>query len=412
MLTDAELKLITAATDGELSLAEERRFVALIAANPSAQVVADQLRGTSARLRQLPIHRAPAGMVAAVLSRLSPTTPARPRRARSPLWLPYAVAASLLFTVSAASYWFFTAEESLGSRTARVRQTLPNISAAPTALPRQPLPESGVAVAPPERDVLPWPREVAVTAAPPPRDIAPMPRPHAGDLIGAGIAEPIKPLQSADLTLPFLKDVREFERDDIRARFAADFANHPAVRIDLFAGHLPHALDAVTAAAKSAGVVITTDHIARERINKKVPTAYALFVEGLTPDELAGLLAVVAKKVADAPQPAVGTVHAYSAGAVEQREWKDLFGRDLGLFRSPRVDPKSPARPISDGTIGKLKQAVGRHPAKAGLLLTYWPIPARTAPQLSKETQAFLAGRGERKPGTLPALLVLRPAVK
>jgi len=412
MLTDADLKLMTAAVDGESSPAEERHFVALLATHPHAQAVADQLHATAARLRRLPVRRAPAGLVESVLARLSPVTPARPRRARRPLWLPYAVAASVLFTVTTGSYWFFTADQNR-DRTARVRPSLPFSPTTPTAVPSPPLPEEGVAVAvPPERDVLPPPREVgAVAARPPFRDIAPMPRAQGGDLVGAGIAEPIKPLQSADLKLPFLKNIGDFAREDVRAGFAADFASEPALRLDLFAEHLPDALDAVTAAAKSSGIVIATDRAARERIVKKIPTAYALFIEGLTPDELARLLASVAKKVADAPQPAVGAVHAYPAGAVEQREWKDLFGRDLGLFRS-RVDPKSPARPISDGTLGKIKQAVGRHPTKAGLLLTYWPLPARTAPQLSQEIQSFLVGRGERKPGTLPALIVLRPAMK
>ena len=87
-----------------------------------------------------------------------------------------------------------------------------------------------------------------------------------------------------------------------------------------------------------------------------------------------------------------------------------MFGRDLGLFRSARVDPQSPARPISDGTLGKIKAAVGKNPEKAGLILTYLPVGGRSAPMLSKEIKAFLDGRGERKTGTLPAFVVIRPA--
>ena len=44
------------------------------------------------------------------------------------------------------------------------------------------------------------------------------------------------------------------------------------------------------------------------------------------------------------------------------------------------------------------------------MLLTYLPVNGRSPPMLSKEIKAFLDGRGERKAGTLPAFVVIRPA--
>ncbi len=412
MLTDAELTLISAAVDGELSPADARRYQALVAANPFAAAVADQFRVTAERLGRMRKRLAPALLLPKVMARLPvvvAVTPAR-GRARRPVWQPFAIAASLLFCVSVGSFWFFSARHDRDA-TVRARPVSPVASNPPSPLPLQvpsvPAPDKTVAVGP---DVLPLPREVAVAVGPMPRDTAPMPRSHGGDLVGSGISEQAKPLQAVELKLPFAGAVSDFAKEDVRSRFAVNFAGEPAVRIDLFARNLPAAIDLVTATAKAAGVVVTADAATQDRIGKKVPAAYALFVEGLTPAELARLLEAVATQVAANPQPPISTVHAFAAGAVEQKEWRDLFGRDLGLFRSARVDPQSPARPISDGTLGKIKAAVGKNPEKAGVMLTYLPVGGRSAPMLSKEIKAFLDGRGERKAGTLPAFVVIRPA--
>lgn len=404
-LTDTELRLLTAAADGELSAAEARQYDALIAASPRAAEAARLLRNDAARLRRLPKRRAPAGLASAVLARLPVATPcasARAGRSRRPLWLPYAVAASALFAVSAASFWFFAArqERELASR---VRPTPPVANRIPEPQPAPPLPPDPVLVSLP--DLLPLPREVV--DARPVREVALAPRPVVADFVGAGIAEPAKPLHALELRLPLAGTVAEFAQPDAKSRFAASFASDAAVRIDLFARNLPAGMEQLAAAARAAGVAVTVDAVTQDRIGKKVPAAYALLVEGLTPAELAEMLGALAKP----PQPAITGLHAFAAGAVEQREWKELFGRDLGLARAARPEPQqSPSRPISDGTLGKLKNAVGRNPAKAGLVLTYLPAVARSAPAMSREIKAFVEGRGDRKAGTATAFLVVRPA--
>jgi hypothetical protein len=409
MLTDSELTLITAAVDGELSASDVRRYDRLIAANPQAAAVAAQLRGNADRLRRLPVRVAPALLLPTVLGRL-PRVEVRSRRpARRPLWVPYAVAASLLFAVSAGSFWFFSATRG-GTETAQSRPSLPVATNTPSVFPQAvpAVPERPpLAVAGP--DELPLPREV-VAAGPQPRDTAPMPRPHGGDFVGAGISEPSKPLQAVKLELPFVGSVSDFAEKEMRQQFAADYAGDPAVRIDLFAHNLWGGIDTVTAAAKAAGVVVTVDAFTKDRIGKQVSAAYAIYVEGLTPAELASLLASVAARVASAPRPAISMVHVFRAGPADHRDLKDLFGRDFTLTRSSREEPRSPSRPISAGTLGKIKEAVTGNPAKAGVLLTFLPVVGRVQPTASKEIKAFLAGRGEPKAGTLSAVLVVRPS--
>lgn len=420
-LTDTELTLLTAAADGELSPAEAKRFDALVAANPRAAALARQLRADAARLRKLPRRSAPAGLLSSVMARLPVAEPVRPSgrpltRTRRSVWLPYAVAASALFTVSAASFWFFTAQnESARQRDrdliARARQPQLPVARLPDdpapVLPVPPVKPDPVLAALP--DVLPLPREVMPppSVVPPAREVALAPRPVVGDFVAAGIVEPAKPLHALELRLPFVGSVADFAHADTRERFAATFGTDPAVRIDLFARNLPAGAEQLAAAARAAGVAVTVDAATQDRLGKKTPAVSALLVDGLTSAELAKLLAELAKP----SQPAVSAVHAFAAGAPEQKEWKELFGRDLGLSRTPRsdskADPQSPVRPISDGTLGKLKNSVGRNPDKAGLLLTY--LPARTGAANSKEIKAFLDGRGDRKAGTVTAVFVVRP---
>lgn len=411
MLTAADLQLITAVVDGEATPADTRRFNTLVAAKAEAAAVAASLRSDALALRRLPKRRAPEGTTAAVMARLPRVAAPIRRRPRTPVWLPYAVAASLLLTVTAGSYWYFAGKqdrELLASKTRLVLPISPNAPSVPIPEKTQPEPEQGSNLAQ-VPDELPFPREVIV-AAPKPRDLAPMPRSFAGDLVGAGISERAKPLQTVELKLPLIAGVSEFGRDETRARFAAEFARDPAVRIDIFAKNLPTAIEIVTAATRTAGVTVTADAASQDLIAKKVPAAYAYFIEGLTPTELARLLEAVATQVATHPQPPISTVHAFTAGNHEQKEWKDLFGRDLGLFRSANPESTALTRPISEGTIGKLRGAVGKNPEKAGLLLTYLPFNGRSNPTMSKEIKAFLDGRGERKAGTLPAFIVVRPA--
>ncbi len=409
MLTDAELTLISAAVDGELSATDARRYGALVAANPFAAAVADQLRVTAERLRRMRKRLAPALLFPKVMARLpvaAAVTPAR-RRARRPVWQPCAIAASLLFCVGVGSFWFFSARQDRDA-TVRARPVPPVASNPPSPLPLEvpfvPAPDKTVAVGP---DVPPLPREVAVAVGPMPRDTAPMPRSHGGDLVGSGISEQAKPLRAVQLKLPFTGAVSEFAREEVRTAFAADFAGEPAVRIDLFARNLPAAVETLAAAVRATGVTLVVDPASPDVMKQRPTYPQLMLVEGLTPDELAKLLETLGKPVPGTAQPPITSVHVLPAGPTEQKDWKSLFGADLGFFRSGRgksLPSPSPSRPISDGTIGKVKSLVGKNPDKSALLLTYiWATQ-------SAETKAYLAGRGERKAGTLPAVIVIRPA--
>jgi hypothetical protein len=88
---------------------------------------------------------------------------------------------------------------------------------------------------------------------------------------------------------------------------------------------------------------------------------------------------------------------------VENREAKDLFGVDLLTPKSAKpADPK----PLSADTLGKVTSAVKKD--KPALAVAYLPAGMRTPAPQSKEARDFVARKGDRKPGTVAMVFVVR----
>src|SRR5262245_38812600 len=160
MIPEDQLRLLTAAVDGELSPKEARRLRRLLAASAEARALLAQLQVHRECLRQLPKVAPPPDLRDRILAKLSQvpapqpvTTPATlpfpaaaPARRRA--WVPLAVAASLLLAISAASFGYFSqvtgkaAPRGANSPTARG-------SVAPALPPEDQHPSTPIAVDPP-----------------------------------------------------------------------------------------------------------------------------------------------------------------------------------------------------------------------------------------------------------------------
>src|SRR4051794_18732530 len=112
MLPDTALQLLTAAVDGVLAPRQERQLRRLLADSAEARDVYAKLRADSRRERELPKATPPAALKARIVARLLEVPPlaepaARPlvvRPVRTAAarrsWVPVAVAASLLLTIT------------------------------------------------------------------------------------------------------------------------------------------------------------------------------------------------------------------------------------------------------------------------------------------------------------------------
>jgi hypothetical protein len=410
MLTDADRELISAALDGDLSPAEEATFRRLLAESAEACALFRHLQADARRLRCLPAASAPARLADRVLARLDlpiPTT-TRPAPAARVGWPGYAVAASALLAVTAGSFWLARPgaddTDAVAQRESLPRGADPNRQddVGSPAVPREAAPETISA----PREAVPSPRDFA-TRTPEP---APLPRPAGTDtVVGSGLLTGPKPVETVQVRLPYLAPVADLDRADAQAKVVDELGRDPAYRLDLFTRDVLAGAEVFQAAARSAGLKVTVETVAQERLKKKVPpTAWAVYTDALTAAEIARLMAEVAvQNRADRTAPFT-TAHLYPAQAAEQRDLHHLLGTDVGPWKRATADPK----PVSAGTAGQLAAALqksGKGAEKSALFLTYLPVRERASPK-SPQIAAFVDRLGVRRPDTLPLLVVIRQA--
>ncbi|MGL6097914.1 MAG: hypothetical protein ACRC7O_19195 [Fimbriiglobus sp.] len=414
MLTSDDYRLITAAVDGVLTPTQEPALRGLLAASEEAAAVYRQLRTDSARLARLRKVSAPPELHAAVMARVRPVTvPTPARRVRVPAWASYAVSAAVLVAVGVGL--LVTAatrpvQESPSVAVARAH-SLPQPTRGPDGrdVPTVVARAADRTVTEVEAPKRPNPAAVA-SNTPKPTDALPAPRPNVPDILGSAVPPDLKPFESVEVRLPLLLTVAELDGPDAQARFAAELAREPAFRLDLFARDTIRAADVFQAAAKSVGLTVMVEATAQERLKRKLPTAWAVYTEALTADDVAKLASALAVHDRAADAGVFGTAHLIPARTAEQRDVKDLFGVDLGLGKRPTPGPVV-GKPLSAGTVEQVTAMLkGKAPDKPALLLVHLPTASRAAPGASKEVREFLARREGRKPNAVPLLVVIRPA--
>lgn len=418
MLTDAQYQMITASVDGVLPADQEPSFRQLLASSQEAKSIFLQLVAQSARLRGLRKLPAPAGLADRVMAQLKPIHVATPVVEPCPIrgvsWLPYAVAASLFLSLTAGSFWLAS------QQTDNPQNQLVERDSLPRAIQNSEIVGPQHVVVPPNRSVeiaaKPRPVDVKspdVAVRPPVKtpEAAPAPRTNTTDVLGGALFNTPKLIQ-AEVRLPYLAQVADFERPEAITLLTEELSHDPAYRIDLFTRAPQRGIDAFQIAAKANGIAITVEAATQERIKNKVPTSFAIYTEALMGEEIGKLLAAVSANVRTTDPTTFGVAHVIPAKSDDHRELKELLGIDLAaLLKQAKPAPASTTgKPVSSGTVGQVTAALkGKPIEKPAMLLTYLPPNARANPAVSKEVREFLARRGERKAGTVPVLFVIRP---
>ncbi len=413
MLTEADRELITAAVDGELAPALETAFRRLLASSIEAEKLYRTLKGDSTQLKALPPIPAPATLapaVVAIVTRRPHQTTVSPRKRsvrRDPRvgWMPYAVAASTLIAVMAGSYWFAS----------RFASDEPNRVAQQHTLPTPTTGQGTGSVAVPNgssREVVATPRiptqpieQLAILPRVVP-ELAPIPQtPGIGpDVVGTRPDLGSEPFRMIEARIPFLAPLSGFNHDETRAKLRAELAAGPAFRLDLFAKDTTIAANVFLATAKTAGLNVTLDAVAAERIKKKAPSFWVVYVETMTIEDIEKLLVQLAADTkGDKAGSGLSAAHLIPVGQAESKDLRDLLGTDVGLLKRPEAAPKS----IASGTADQIAKTLQKD-AKQGLLLTHLPTAGRATPNASKEVKQFLAQRTARTPDSIPVMIVIR----
>lgn len=442
-LNDQQLALIHAALDGELSAEEQRSFGELIARSAAARRYYYACR----QYQKLLQGQEPPPPAADLPDRLwtlllehngSPPSPAepaasliiqrdpRPRRRSRPV--PLLITAFSLFVASAAALllglspdfrrWF---PSQGGAQTAQQPDPVAPVPSTPPNLPHRPDP----AREPHHRDETPeQPRPpVPPPPQPPPSALptrelalAPPPRQAPLDLFTAPPIPPVR-ISFAEVRLPFLRSLSEFDREDIQLAFLRQLQSESAVRIDLFSRDLHRGVQWLQKTASQAGLHLFVDATTVDRLKKNQPlTAILLYCDGLTPPELTRLFLLLHAEDARISPRLFDGVHVMPLSQADERDLREVLGVDPGLGNRTRSDKgernhgEVPQRPISDQTADEVVHSLlskGKID-KAALLTAWGPPVARVSPFLSVEVKAYLARRATRPPQAVPAVIILR----
>jgi electron transfer flavoprotein alpha subunit len=435
-MTAEQLELITAAVDGELSATESRAFRRLLETSPEARAMFSKLEADSVRVRALPRATPPADLRAKILAKLAAITPApvakpaeparpvQPVPARgAPSWLPVAIAAGVLLCITAGSFAFFASDSGSGKgSTAKApwSNALPAIPDAPVAMPspiatpREPVRIDPNAVA--HSDVSPVPPlPVQKVVTPDPLAVAPAPRVIEPDLIAGGVFPTLRPFDFARVRVPFLRALSELEREDRRQELTDELLRDPAFRIDLFVRDTARGVEIFQSAAKASGLTVFADATALDRLKKKQVASVVIYTESLTAAELADLFAKLCAEDAKFSPRVCDVLHAAPVVRSDELDLRATLGFDAGLFKRPvgsggtAQSTKTPDKPVSANTIDSVVKSVTNASDKTAVLMTWHPASARTNPTMSAEVKQFQSKRADRKPNSLPAIIVIRP---
>ena len=422
-MTADQIQLLTAAVDGELSAPEARAFRLLLATSAEARTLLARLQADSDRVRALPPVAPPADLQAKIFARLASAARVEPKCAPAPklsrrvlAWAPVACAASVFLCLAAASFAYFTAPAASKGGVAKNHwaNALPaphrDAAAVPSPTAR---PDPARDVHPNVPPVAPAPRALlpeVVAVAPAPRGVP------AAELIGFPVLPKLLPFDRVEVRVPFLRPVADLGRADVSQELLAELRHEPALKFDLFVRDPARGVEVFQRAAKAAGLTVFADAATLDRLKRKHVHAVVIYAESLTPAELAALFAKLSAEDAKFSPRVCDALHATAVARAEELELKAVLGVDVGLFKRPHLSGAGPGgapKSVSAGTIDSVVKSVSKAGDKSAVLMTWQTAPAnlpRTNPAQSADLKHYLAKRGDRKPGAVPAIIVIRPA--
>lgn len=418
MITTLQHELITAAVDGDLSAEESLAFRLLLRQEPWARELYRQLTEDADALRRLPTASAPNTIVPNVLSAISPVIPSshlRPRKQKfaKTYWLGYATTAAIFCVMVWGSYRVFLDPQKSSVTVLTTVVESENGSHSPSADPILNLPKAGIST------VIPPPRLVPELNPLTPLDqtqvaqaleTAPPPRSAYGDLVGAGLMEPTRPLVTAEARLPILCEANQLGTEDIQSQLLTELEKDSAYRFNLFSTDPIKAIELFTSAAKTVSIRLKAEAFTQERVNRQLPIAYAIYTESLNAKQIAQLFKALALELADPKvQQTIGMAHLMPITVADQRDLKDLLGLDRQWLLQRQSTPNETPKSIQSSTIQELKQSLQKTSGHQGLVLTYAPVSSRVSPAQSAEIQGFFESLPAREPDQIPLLIVIRP---
>jgi hypothetical protein len=316
----------------------------------------------------------------------STTQPGRkPRRSL----LHYAIAASVAAAVCAGAIWTMQATERRALVLAQA-QALPLIDDAAEPPPEEPRVVVS-RIQPDETPIDPPEEKATVTElAPTPRQVVEPPR----TVLGAPPLPPFK-LETVLVRLPMVASMKDLKDSNVKKQLTMELSRGPQARVDLFCSDPLKAAEVLIATGRAVGVNVMLEANAQDRLRRRTPTTWFVYTESLTPEEATKWFAKLA-----ANDSIFQSLHVPVLAAQDQKDLKDLLGVETKKLAS------NAAKPVTADTINQLSMSLQKD--KSAILVSYLPPSARVNPSQSKDVKLWLDRRGEKKPGAVGLLIVVR----
>jgi hypothetical protein len=429
MIPDRDRNLITAYVSDDLDAGGRRDAERLLERSPEARRLVEQLQSDARRLRELSRRRPDADVAAHVLRAIGerrvairPDTSGQSRPISIVTW--GSLAAAVLAAFVTATYLLLADLPGVTQQAHRSSPPAKNLDR-PTGRPLAPAPEepadgsrdlgrrSFVGPSAPE-----GPQSSTDSTAR--ADVPPETKPDSSAAKDAVLSSGPKPdLRPGVVILPSLTlplPLRELERADLRRKLDEALRPDGEYRLELFCRDSAKGLERLQAAAKPYNLQVLVDATAQELIKLKVRVPYAVYLEGLTPEQLASLLRNLGARDKKAEERRVGDgtfdqLVLMPLTADDRKELVTLMGVDP---TQPAAKPKGPSgvdvrKPLSESTAAQVAQSTPGQGGRAEVAAIVLPYGVVRPPAASKEVKQFLTGRRERPAGTVVVYLILRP---
>lgn len=430
MIPERVGELLNAYVDDELSPRRKRAAEQLLQQSAEVREYLQHLRESARLVRALPRHYPDRDLVDAALATLAPRAP-RPVLTRSArgwtAWARVGVAAAILFAAGTASLVYLS-----GLRRARPSGQPAIANAAPEKRDARPTPAPAptpLAKAGNEKPVQPQPP----MAVPRPRTqdsptSPPLKRPHAELASPAAPDAKVRVIgkESAQSTLTF--PLRLAGRHPARQMLRDKLRQAGPFRVEITCLGHGKALERLQSQLQDEKVDVVVDARAQERLRAHgTRTDLVLYSESLTARELSTLLERLGEEDADAARESAqfGTLAVSRLTEEDRVNLSVLLGVDPSQLPSLNSAPLGVdiRQPLEDSTATDLARAIqgqgkprpqpGQPAPRPNITRTAIILPLHpeaTPADPSKEIRRFLDSRKERRPATVPLLLILRGA--
>lgn len=409
MLQDRYRQLLTAYVDGELSSHQRRHVVRLLRRSQEARHLFKQLRADAQLLRNLPAPTLATDLSGRVLRaiaerRLKPGQRRMPETVPARVWMgslaSWSAAAALLLGLGVGSYVYFADLQNAPAKKELARNTPAKPSPSIVPEKQEPLSDKDKTSKTPSEDTTAKlagsslsqsPAIVQRNTVPPKPAVSETPPPQSKEDNALTERQETFHLDLVSDILPEVFTIVDLEREAVRKKLVAELRKDKDYRLELPCRNGTKAFDRVDKAARGLHIRLVLDKQAQDAIKSKKLTTYALYLENITPEELARFVRQIG--IEDS-KSAAGKAEEEQIDRLVLMHMTGRTHKELAAILG--IDPAS-ADPIASSSAADSGQVA--------LVVAYNPVRPSSG---SEEIKRFLESRRPFREGTLRVLLVLR----